>query len=155
MTDEEFEELIAEIKKASDKHWWPSADATFHSIREALFQDFDMNCTAFYVSSTKNGESLTLEIFAYNKTSVYIVTVKSHLREDGLQQMLEISNDFPKFFTDHADKQLYGILAAVDISDDLRVKVLNAGIYLANIHDEHFRLQVPEDFKARNFQTIH
>jgi len=154
MKDEEFKQLVKEIQKSSDKFWWPSADTTFCSIRKALHQHFKMDATSLYASSKKNGKLLELEIFGYNNTAVYVVEVKSHLKEDGLQQMLDILREFPEFFVEHADKKLYGILAAVNIPDNLRIKVLKSGIYLANIRDEHFELQVPENFQAKDFAQL-
>jgi len=129
----------------------------FPSMEKILQKHFGMRIIAPNVKARQNGKSLQLDVFAYSDELklAYIVEVKSHLREDSLQQMIDILNNFPKFFTDHADKELYGILAAVDIPDDLRERVLKSGIYLANIHDDNFKLQVPEDFKARNFQIIH
>jgi len=48
--------------------------------------------------------------------------------------------------------KLYGILAAVDIPEDVKNKVLKSGIYIANIQNDHFKLQVPKHFRAKNFQ---
>jgi hypothetical protein len=58
---------------------------------------------------------------------------------------------FPTFFPEHRGKKLYGILAAVDIPDELRPGVLQHGLFLARIHDDLFELQVPEGFEARSF----
>jgi RecB family endonuclease NucS len=58
---------------------------------------------------------------------------------------------FRDFFPEHRDKQLYGILAAVDLSASLREKALQEGLYVAHIHDEVFTLDIPEDFQPRAF----
>jgi hypothetical protein len=42
-------------------------------------------------------------------------------------------------------------LAAVDISDELKQQVLQAGFYLARIHDEVFELDVPANFKPKAY----
>jgi RecB family endonuclease NucS len=81
----------------------------------------------------------------------YVVEVKSHLREDGLEQIKKILQEFRRFFPEHASKRIYGILAAVDVPEDMREKVLREGIYLARIHDEEFEIDVPDDFKPRAF----
>jgi hypothetical protein len=39
-------------------------------------------------------------------------------------------------FPEHADKKLYGIIAAVDMSEMLKKRVLEAGFYVARIQDE-------------------
>ena len=126
----------------------------FPSMRKLLQERFHMDVIAPRVLARRNGRSLELDVLAYSNSQaneVYIVEVKSHLREDGLEQMKRILRDFREFFPMHADKKVFGILAAVDAPDDVREKVLREGIYLARIHDEEFELDVPEDFKPRAF----
>jgi RecB family endonuclease NucS len=77
--------------------------------------------------------------------------VKSHLRDDGIEQMLRILREFHDFFPGHAGKKVYGILAAVSIPEDVEKRVLREGIYLARIHDENFEISVPEDFQPRAY----
>ncbi|WP_217807273.1 hypothetical protein [Methylomagnum ishizawai] len=47
--------------------------------------------------------------------------------------MKTILKDFREFFPEHRDKTVYGILAAVDISEKMREEVLKAGVYVAEI----------------------
>ncbi len=113
-----------------------------------------METVALRAKSTHGGNSLEVDVLAYSNGSanaVYIVEVKSHLREDGLQQMLNTLAQFPHTFPEHADKRLYGILAVVDVPDALKARVLQAGVYLAMIHDENFILQTPDNFQPRCF----
>lgn len=86
-----------------------------------------------------------------SRPEVFVVEVKSHLREEALDPMRRILRDFRDFFPHHRDKKLYGILAAVDAPDDVQQKVLQEGLYLARIHDGHFEIQVPDGFQPRAF----
>ena len=54
-------------------------------------------------------------------------------------------------FPEHKDKKLYGIIAAVDISEAIKKRVLDAGFYVARIQDETFSLDTPDEFKAKCF----
>ncbi|MCK5719225.1 MAG: hypothetical protein KAH84_04660, partial [Thiomargarita sp.] len=83
-----------------------------------------------------------------------IVEVKSHVKQDDLQQLLKILANFPKVFPEHAAKRLYAILAYVDMPDNVKAKILQNGIYLARINDEHFKLQIPDNFQAQSYNTI-
>ena len=123
------------------------------SMSRILRDDFGMQVIAPRVSARNNGHSLEIDVLAYSNTSddVYVVEVKSHLREDALDQMRRILRDFRSFFPVHRDKKIYGILAAVDAPDAIREKVLREGIYLARVHDGHFEVQVPESFQPRAF----
>ena len=130
----------------------------FPALEKILQEHFGMTSIITNFKVKRYGESLEMDVFAYNngKSNVaYIVEIKSHLREDDLQQMFDILRRFPEFFVEHADKQLYGILAAVNIPNSMRTRVLKSGIYLANIHDDSFKLQLPDNFKAKNFQVNH
>jgi len=124
------------------------------SMSKILKERFRATFVAPRARAWKNGQAMEVDVLAYSNSGtneVYVVEVKSHLREDGLQQMLKILQEFRSFFPEHRDKKLYGILAAVDAPPDLQQKVLREGIYLARIHDGVFEVQVPEDFQARAF----
>jgi len=47
--------------------------------------------------------------------------------------------------------RFYGIIASVDIPQNLRAEVLKQGLYLARIHDGAFDLLTPKTFKPRAF----
>lgn len=123
------------------------------SMSRILQEDFGMQVVAPRIKARNNGHSLEIDVLAYSNTSddVYVVEVKSHLREDSLEQMHRILREFRTFFPVHRDKKIYGILAAVDAPDSIREKVLREGIYLARVHDGHFEVQVPESFQPRTF----
>lgn len=126
----------------------------FPAMTKILLQRFGMTTIATRVRSRRNGRSLELDVLAYSnsqKNEAYVVEVKSHLREDGLDQLLRTLKEFREFFPEHADKKVYGVLAAVDISGNVAQKALREGIYLARIHDNQFELQVPDDFQPRAY----
>jgi len=155
-TAKQLKELGRQIGGLGNKFGSFTEGLALPSMTKILQEKLGMAVVAPRVRARKNGKSLELDVLAYSngeKKAVYIVEVKSHAREDSLEQLLDTLRDFSKFFPDHADKKLYGILAAVDISDNMKLKVLESGIYLANIQDEHFKLQVPKRFKAKNFQA--
>ena len=106
------------------------------------------------VRVSKAGQHMELDVLAYANGPVnaaYIVEVKSHAREESIAQLKTLLHRFRDFFPEHRDKQLYGILAAVDLSASLREKALQEGLYVARIHDEVFTLDIPEDFQPRAF----
>jgi hypothetical protein len=88
------------------------------AMTKILMQRFGMSTVAAQVRSRKNGRSLELDVLAYSNSrqnEAYVIEVKSHLREDGLDQLRRTLREFREFFPEHADKKVYGILAAVDI----------------------------------------
>ncbi len=82
---------------------------------------------------------------------VYLVEIKSQLREDGIEQMHEHLRRFARAFREHRGKKLFGILAAVTIPETLRVQALKQGLFLATVKDDVFELSTPDDFEPRPF----
>jgi hypothetical protein len=126
----------------------------YPSLEKVLRQKFKMDFIAPRFRSTYKGHNLELDILGYANDDVnaaVIVEVKSRLTEENLQQLLDALKEFPKAFPDHADKKLYGIMAAVNIPENMKQRVLKQGIYLAQISDDTFRLTVPRNFIPKNY----
>jgi hypothetical protein len=155
-TDRRLKELGKQIGGLGDKFGSFTEGMAFPSMTKILQETFKMKHISPNHITKSNGSSLELDVFAYNDELkiACIVEVKSHLKAEGIRQLVDILRKFPKFFPNHRDSELYGILAFVKADKGVDEIVLKSGIYLADIHDEHFRLQVPEGFKARNFQAI-
>lgn len=150
----QIKELGKQIGGLGQKFGGFTEGMAYPSMKKILEQRFHMDTISPRVSSRKNGRKMEVDVLAYSNSAVnevYVVEVKSHLRDDGVDQMLRILREFHHFFPGHSGKKVYGILAAVDFPDDVRDRVLREGIYLACIHDESFELAVPRDFRPRAF----
>jgi hypothetical protein len=126
----------------------------FPSMERILRNRFKMDVVTLRAKSRQNGHSIEIDVMAYDNGSrneVYLVKVKSHLTRESVDQMLETIEQFPKFFGAHSNRMIYGIIAAVDIPDNLRAEVLKEGLYLARIHDGEFELLTPRGFKPAPF----
>lgn len=121
---------------------------------ERILQDrFGMEIISPSVRASKGGQHLEIDVLAYANSDIntaYVVEVKSHPREESITQLKNLLQKFRTFFPEHKDKKLYGILAAVDWSDDLKQQALREGLYVASIHDEVFELaETPPDFEPK------
>lgn len=126
----------------------------FPSMENILRNHFKMDVVTLRAKSRLNGHSIEIDVMAYNNGSrneVYLVEVKSHLTRENVDQMLKTTERFPEFFGAHRDRKIYGVIAAVDIPDNLRAEVLNKGLYLARIHNGTFELLTPRGFKPKAF----
>jgi hypothetical protein len=123
------------------------------SMTKILREQFHMEVISPSVRVSKSGLDAEIDVLAYANSTIneaYIVEVKSHLREEGIDQLKGIMDNFRLFFPEHKDKKIYGIIAA-DISETLKKRVLDAGFYVAHIQDETFSLDTPQGFKAKAF----
>jgi hypothetical protein len=153
-TDKQIKELSKQIGGLGNKFGGFTEGMAFPSMRRILMEKFNMNVVSPRVISRRNGEMMELDVLAYadgQVNAVYVVEVKSRLRIEDLSDILEHLNRFTEFFPEHRNKSLYGIVAAVDVTEQVKKKVLDAGLYLALIRDDTFQLDVPENFQPKRF----
>ncbi|MGH9847177.1 MAG: DUF3782 domain-containing protein [Blastocatellia bacterium] len=153
-TDRQIKQVSKQIGEIGNKFGSFTEGMAYPSMRNVLESEFGMEIVLPNASSKKNGRTLEIDVLAYDKVGrneAAIVEVKSHLTEAGIEQILKTIKEFPTFFPDLADRTVYGILAAVKIPENMRIKVAKIGLYLAVISDETFKLQVPAGFKPKAF----
>ncbi len=152
-TDRQLKELGKQIGGLGEKFGSFTEGLALPSMTKILHDRFGMDQVFPRARARDNGRSMEVDVLASSRTrnDVFLVEVKSHLREDALDQMKRMLREFHSFFPGYEGRKLYGILAAVDAPDEIRQKALDEGIYLARVHDGHFELQVPAGFQPRAF----
>jgi hypothetical protein len=152
-TARQIRELGKQIGGLGDKFGSFTEGLALPSMTKILTNRFGMDTIAPALLSRKNGKSLELDVFAWSRArdEAYIVEVKSHLRDEALEQMRKTLREFHDYFPGYEGKRIHGILAAVHIPERMREKVLKEGFYLARIHDGQFELEIPDGFQPRAF----
>ncbi|MFN5515226.1 MAG: DUF3782 domain-containing protein [Cyanobacteriota bacterium] len=153
-TDRQLKELGKQIGGLGAKFGSFTEGLALPSMTTILEQCFGMEIISPSVRISKQGQHMEIDVLAYANGAIntaYIVEVKSHPREESIVQLKNILQRFRSFFPEHKDKQLYGILAAVDLSPELREKILKEGLYVARIHDQVFELDIPANFHPKNY----
>ena len=153
-TDKQLKELGKQIGGLGAKFGSFTEGLALPSMETILRQRFGMKVVSPSVRASEDGKHLEIDVLAYANgelNTAYIVEVKSHVREESITQLKSILQRFRTFFPEHKDKQLYGILAAVDMSPELREKTLEEGFYVARIHDQVFELDTPENFQPQSY----
>ena len=124
------------------------------SMEHILRKRFKLEVISPSVRAEKGGKNFEIDVLAYANSSVnevYVVEVKSHLREEGIVQLQNIMDHFRQLFPEHKDKKAFGILAAIDMSATLKERVLSLGFYAAKVKEDIFSLDVPADFHAKAY----
>ncbi len=62
----------------------------------------------------------------------------------GLKQLFNHLRTFGDVFPEHKDKTLYGMLAAIDVNEDIEKRVLRQGVYLVKVEGDLCRFSKPE-----------
>ena len=152
--DKQLKELGKQIGGLGSKFGSFTEGLALPSMETILRQRFGMEIVSPSVRASKEGQHMEIDVLAYangNINTAYIVEVKSHAREESINQLKSILQRFRLFFPEHKDKRLYGILASVDLSNELRTKILQEGLYVARIHDQVFELDIPDNFQPRTY----
>jgi hypothetical protein len=152
-TDKQLKELGKQIGGLGAKFGSFTEGLALPSMETILGQQFGMEVISPSVRVSKEGQHLEIDVLAYSNgelNTAYIV-VKSHARQEDITQLKSILQRFRRFFPEHKDKKLYGILAAVDLSPELREKILQEGLYVARIHDQVFELDIPDNFSPQTY----
>ena len=153
-TDRQLKELGKQIGGLGEKFGSFTEGMALPSMEKILLERFNMEVISPSVRVSKKGEHLEIDVLAYANSEIneaYVVEVKSHAREQAIDQLRTILERFRHFFPEHKDKTVYGILAAVDISAELKASAMKAGFYVARIHEEVFALDVPANFRAKGY----
>jgi hypothetical protein len=126
---------------------WPSM--------EKLLRQFGMNDVGLRRKFLRNGQTLEVDVFGWDNTrtrkEAYAVEVKSRLQKDAIERLLKTLAELPRFFSDLRDYHIYGVIAAVDIPENMRAEVLKRRLYLAQLADETFELLTPPHFKPQDY----
>ncbi len=128
----------------------------FPAMERILREYFGLETISTNVKSHKGDGELELDVLGYsNGTSnkVVVVEVKSHLTEKGIAQVLNTLAEFPRFFPELAHKKLYGMVATVSASKEVKQQAFEAGLYLGTIHNEQFKLAKSARFNPKCFNA--
>lgn len=175
MTDKELKELVAEnsrqigelsrevkqttrqIGELGNKFGRFTEGLFAPSLEKILLKEFGLDEVAFRVKSAKGGGSLELGALGIangRKNEAVVVEVKSRLRDADLDEFLETLRLFPRFFPQHKDKKLYGIIASVGTSPEQQRRAEKLGLGVVEISDETFRLKSKRGFAPKDFRPV-
>ena len=109
--------------------------------------------------NTKEMEALEIDAWGLSRNgsgAAYIVETKSKYRDGHIEQVLQLVERFRYYMSDYEKRAVYPMLAVVEISEENRRKVWNAGIHLIDINDGVFKYAMPpEDFVANGYHGMY
>ncbi|HMV48960.1 MAG TPA: DUF3782 domain-containing protein [Blastocatellia bacterium] len=154
-TDRQIKQTGKQLGELGNRFGSFTEGMAFPSMEKILREEFGMNDISHRHKAIRNGSSLEIDVLAMDNTGerdeIFLVEIKSRLTDDAIKQVQKRIADFPHFFPNLADRKIYGIIAAVDIPDNLRAEALKQGFYLARISEDTFKLKVPRDFTPKAF----
>jgi Protein of unknown function (DUF3782) len=157
--DKQIAEISVQIGGIGNKFGHYTEALILPSMDRVLHERFGVELERIATRERRrNGDRMMeLDCFGYKNgiiNTAYVVEVKDIVKERHVEQMLKILADFPDFFTEHADKHLYGIIAAIEAPSDVQRMMANAGLYYADITNNIFELVSPPDFVGKDFRRL-
>jgi hypothetical protein len=157
-SDKERRELREQIGGLHNKFGTFAEGLLLPSVKKILLDDLGLEQVSERTKRNRKVEGaktfMEVDAFGYSngeQNTACIAEIKSHLREDGIEQILRQLRDFPLFFRDHADKRLFGLIAAVDAAQSLQERVWREGLYLVLVQDDAAKLTIPQGFIPKNY----
>ena len=154
-TDLFLKDLGKQVGALNNKFGSFAEGLAFPSLVKILETQFHSSSVSVNARSRKNGDHIELDVLGYTNGTyniAVIAEVKSHLRDYHIEQILNHLDQFPRFFPEHANKQLFGLLAAIHAAEPVKNLALKKGIYVALISDDTFKLDLGEKFRPRDFR---
>ena len=155
-TDARIKETNKQIGGLANKFGSYTEGLALPSLSKIMTEKFKMEYIQPSVRIKKGKEELEIDVLAYANSKinkVFIIEVKSKVREETFEQLENLINRFFKLFPEHKNKKLYAMVASVDVSSKYKKKILEKGWYNANISNDTFKLDVPKNFKPRFFHA--
>ncbi len=153
-TDAQIKQVNKQLGEMGNK-WGTFAEGmAIASIKKIMFDVFKIPTVSQNVTKRMNGETIEIDAFGYENSNIntaVVVEIKSHLKETAIEQIEETMANFTKFFPDHAEKKLFGMIACVYAPENIKNMLRKKGIYLTVLHDDIFEMYDFKDFTPRNF----
>jgi hypothetical protein len=146
-TDKQIKELGKQIGGLGNKFGSFTEGLFMPSLVKILIKKFQ--CSSYFSNYTykDNGNFLEIDLFAEAEDRCYIVEIKSHLKDDAIEQLKKSISNFRLFNNKYRDKKIYGIITAVHYREEERLNVLENGFYFIATKDSIAKLKVPHNFK--------
>lgn len=147
-TDKQLKELGKQIGGIGNKFGSFTEGLSHPSITKVLKQKFKVENVLNNFKNSSKG--LEIDVLGYSNSDVnevYIVEIKSHLKDEHIEQLLKTMKKFRDVFPEHKNKKIYGILSSVTINDELKERLNKLGIYHATSGENLFKIDSPKNFK--------
>ena len=149
---QDIEKFLQELGKQNgsigNKSGTFNEELVLSSLSNLLYKNFSCSTTMCF-NHQKNGTVLEIDLLGISKDAYYIIEIKSHLREDSIEQLKKEIVQFKQFRPLFEDKKVYGLITATHYDEKIRNKVLEEGIYFISITDDIVKMDVPDNFTAK------
>jgi len=146
-TDKQIKELGKQIGGLGNKFGSYNEGLFMPSLIKILQDTFKCRRHAPRYRFKDNGNFFEIDLLGLSEVACYIVEIKSHLKNEAIDQLKNTICKFKKYDELANNKKIYGIICATDYDDDTSNYVFDNGIYFISTMDDIARLKKPKGFK--------
>ncbi len=155
-TDRQLKELGKQIGGLGNKFGSFTEGMAWPSLERLLRERFGMeNIYPNAKFSWSHGQRQEVDVLAWSNgelNRMVVVEIKSHASEESVDQLATILRRVRMGHREHQEKSLYGVLAAVHLSDKVIKLAFARGLHVASLSDDHFTLlDEPPGFSPVSF----
>ena len=121
------------------------------SLNKILLENFNCKEVLENYKYKNNGDILEIDMLGIAEKASYIIEIKSHLRDEAIEQIKSEAVQFKKFSKYSEDRKVYCMLAATHYKEEERKQILNEGVYFISISEDIAKLKVPKNFKPKEW----
>jgi hypothetical protein len=129
----------------------------FPTVERIMLQEMGMTFVTQNARAEKGGDSLEIDALGYSNGSVnkvIIGEIKSHFREENIEQLEIACSKVSEFMPEHRGKAINGMMIFVKGEKIAIQKAIKKGFYVVQANDENFKLLTPQKFVAKDFAKI-
>jgi hypothetical protein len=151
-TDRQIKALGRQIGGLGNKFGSFAEGISLPALEKLLAERFGMEHINQRMRVRRGGVNIEFDMVAWSngeKNTAVLVEIKSHPREEAIEQLIAAMQKFRQFFPEHRGKKLYGLIAGIDWSHDVKRAAQEQGIYTASFTDDALVMDTPDNFQAQ------
>ena len=152
-TDRQIREVSKQIDNLGGK-WGQFVETMVPPACETLFL-INRGILAYQVSQLVkkrlDGKTLEIDVMLANEDDVLIVKVRSRLRVDDINELIEDLAQFRTFFPEYSQKQLYGAVAGIEIEEGADKYAYRQGLFVLAQAGETVSILNNSTFQPKNW----
>ncbi len=166
-TDVRFKETDVRFKETDEKlrkleglfgvQWGRMMEALVKPAALQLFRDrgIDVHHTYQRLESRINGHTMELDIVLENDRDSVVIEVKSLVRVEDIDDLLQDLKDIMSFFTRYAGRRVYAAIAGLEYAEGADRYAYRKGLFVLGLTgDGLVTVRNDDNFKPRNFGEV-
>ncbi len=124
------------------------------SIRKILEQKLGAEYVTANLKRKLNKKEFEIDFFGSCNGKVnkaFVVEVKTTLQDKHIDQLINTIEMLPQIMPEQKGKKVFGAIAAVSFTEEQKQRILDMGFYFMNITNELAHLDVPKNFKPKEY----